>query len=406
MQAVRETRLGNGPEVTFAFWSVQADIVVENCDRFARHTGTAMRCLEVSGDYADWMKAGFANGQAPMVFYAQRAEASVWDAQGHLAALDEVALAAALSGMDARLVAGARNMAGDLIGLTYYNGGPFALFHHADHPVTDAAALTTWDGVLDHLREVQRGGMAHPFVPRWHHGQTGLVWSLLCHLASEGVTDLATANAPAVLFDALTFLRALWAEGLVPPEAISDRGDVAAVERWASGQHALTFTMDYLASDAARMAGRPISTPLPRLPGATGAALMPGHALLCLNVATPPARRDAALALLAYLGGAEVHRRWLTECLFAVPRPDLDSDPAVRAAMAQAFAPANATASLACLVAARQAATVSPATHAPWFLTWSADCDRIVRDRVLRGTLSPQAATDALLARWHHLVTS
>ena len=403
MQAVRETQLGNGSEVTFAFWNVRPDIVVENAARLAAATGTAVRCIEVSGDYADWIAAGFATGQAPMVFSAQRAEASVWDAQGHLAVLDETALAAALAGMDARLVAGARNPAGDLIGLTYYNGGPFALFDHVDHPVPDPAALTTWAGVLDHLRRAQWDGMAHPFVPRWHHGQTGLVWSLLSHLASEGVTDLGAANAPAALRDALTFLRALWHEGLVPPAAIADQGDVAAVARWASGQHALTFTMDYLAVDAARMAGRPISTPLPRLPGSTGAALMPGHALLCLNAATPPARRGAAIALLEHLGGAAVHRRWLTECLFAVPRPDLDNDATVRAAMAHAFPSDDAPASVARLITARQGATVSPPTHAPWFLNWSADCDRIVRDGVLRGTLSPDATAEALLARWHHL---
>ena len=130
-----------------------------------------------------------------------------------------------------------------------------------------------------------------------------------------------------------------------------------------------------------------------------------GHALLCLNAATPPARRSAALALLAHLGGAQVHWRWLTDCLFAVPRPDLDSDPAVRAAMAQFFAPAEATTSVARLIAARQEASVSPHTHAAWFQTWSADCDLIVRDWVLRGTLSPIAAADALLVRWHDLAT-
>ena len=405
IQSVRQTHLGTGPEVTFAFWNVQADIVIDNVARFAQATGTAVRCHEVFGDYAQWIDAGFISGQAPMVFYAQRAEASVWDARGRLSALDEDTLAPALAGMDARMVAGARNRVGDLIGLTYYNGGPFALFHHNDQPAPDPDMLTTWAGVLNHLRRAKREGMEHPFVPRWHSGQTGLVWSLLCHLASEGLIDLAAANASTALRDALSFLRTLWHEGLVPPDAIDDCEDTAAVARWASGQHSLTFTMDYLATDAAHVAGRPISVPLPRLPGSHGTALMPGQALLCLNSATPPALRGPALALLAHLGGTPVHRRWLEKCLFAVPRPDLDIDSAVRAAMARAFPPADALASVARLIAARQGAMVSPLTHAPWFLNWSAHCDQIVRNGVLRGTLPPESAADALLTRWNLLAS-
>lgn len=405
MQAVREIKLGkgSGPALTFAFWSVRPDIVIDNLARFAAATGRIVHCHEVSGDYAHWMDAGFACGQAPMVFYAQRAEASVWDAQGRLAPLDETSAAVAplLARMDTRLVDGARNQVRDLIGLTYYNGGPFALFRHTDHPAPDPAALITWDGVLDYLRRARRDGMApHPFVPRWHDSQTGLVWSLLCHLASEGVTALDAVNAFGALRDALGYLRSLWREELVPSASIDDRGDTEALARWGTGQHLLTFTMDYLASDAAR----PVSIPLPRLPGASGTALMPGHALLCLNATAPPALRDRATALIAHLGGPDVHRRWLAECLFAVPYPELDADPAVLAAMEQSFPPRDAKASVANLIAARQSATVSPPTHAPWFLNWSALCDRVVRDGVLRtGTFSPDAAAEDLLEHWHRL---
>ncbi len=412
-QSVRRTIIGTGPEppLSFAFWGVRPDVVTDNLARFAADADERIVCHEIGGDYGAWLDGAFATDSAPMVFYAQRAEASAWDARGLLAELDDAgALGPSLKGMDSRLDAGARNAAGRLIGLTYYNGGPFALYRHSDAEGLDN--LTSWDAVLDALRRLRRGGMAHPFVPRWHETQTGLIWSLLCHLASEGVLTLDDPAAPKAMTAALGFFQNLCREELVPPASVGDKGDAPALIRWASGRHALTFTMDYLAADAAQRAGRPVSVPLP-LPGATGTALMPGHALLCLNARHDPALRPRAEALLAYLGGRAsdgspaVHRRWLSECLFAVPYPELDHDPQVRDSIRRFFPDAQADESIACLVTARAGAQVSPLTHAPWFLGWSAKADALIRSHLLRNdNLDPEAVAERLLHRWATLRAS
>jgi hypothetical protein len=402
--------------LTFAFWSVRPDIVVDNIARYAAETGECIACIEVSGDYERTLGDQFAAGKGPEVFYAQRAEASFWDAQGYLAPISEfnAAFAMNLRRMDERMVTGARNGQGHLLGLTYYNGGPFALLAHRDFAdEIDLEGLKDWRAVLDQLRRARRDGRApHPFLPRWHRTQTGLVWSLLCHLASEGVLELGATGALAGLREALTFFQTLMDEELVPAESLDDTGDSAALERWVNGRHWLTFTMDYLAIDAAVRAGTPISVVADHLPGRSGMPLMPGHALLCMKTGLNRPRRKRAERLTAYLGGIapdgqlRVHERWLTECLFAVPYPELDSRADVRTALARAFPSQARTSSVKGLIAARRAACVSPPTHAPWFLEWSSYCDKLVRDDLLRAKeITPAAAADALTLKWSTLAS-
>jgi ABC-type glycerol-3-phosphate transport system substrate-binding protein len=402
--------------LAFAFWSVRPDIVVDNIARYAAETGECIACIEVPGDYERTLGGQFAAGNGPDVFYAQRAEASLWDAQGYLAPVSEfnATFAPSLRRMDERMVAGARNSQGRLLGLTYYNGGPFALFAHRDFADRiDLQGLKDWRAVLDQLRRAQRDGLSsHAFLPRWHRTQTGLVWSLLCHMASEGVLELGAAGAPAALREALAFFQTLAEEELVPAESLDDVGDGAALERWVSGRHVLTFTMDYLAMDAAVRAGTPISVVAARLPGQSGMPLMPGHALLCMKAGLNGPRRERAERLTAYLGGIapdgelRVHERWLAECLFAVPYPELDSHVDVRTAMARAFPDHARTSSVEVLIAARRGACVSPPTHAPWFLEWSGYCDKLVRNDLLRAkAITAAGAADALTLKWSTLAS-
>ncbi|HEY6633306.1 MAG TPA: hypothetical protein VIZ90_17790, partial [Rhizobiaceae bacterium] len=319
-----------------------------------------------------------------------------------------------LARMNPHLVAGARDGDRRLIGLTYYNGGPFALFAHQDfagHIELDAVG--SWENLLEAMRRLKREGICtHPFSPRWHSSQTGLVWSLLSHLATEGVLDFSMPGAPAALSAVVSFLRALVDEALVPPSCLADRGDAAALDRWVTGQHAITFTMDYLAMDARERAGRPINVPAARLPGRTGTPLMPGHALLCTRAGLDADMQRRATSLLAYLGGLapdgspRVHARWLSERLFAVPYPELDHADDMRAAAALAFPSAIADTCVQRLMLARQAAVVSPPTHAPWFLEWSAFCDGTVRDDLHSADrASPEATAEVLLERWVELST-
>jgi multiple sugar transport system substrate-binding protein len=384
-------RFGQGARpLRFAFWNVHLEIVFDNLARFAE-AGEAVEGTCVEGDYAAHVTTA-----RPEVFYAQRAEAALWAHEGRIARLagTEAEIAPILAGMDARLVEGARDAEGRLLGLTYYNGGPFALFVHADHRTRLGGPPSDMAGILDAARRLRQAGMPHPMLPRWHATQTGLVWSLLCHLAMEGVLDLTDLRAPAALARVLHAMDALVREGLVPPGALDDRGDGAALDRWVSGQHALWFTMDYLAADAVRLAGRPISH---AVAGLAGVPLMPGHALLSIAPGLDPDRAAAARRLVAWLGGPTVHRRWSAEALFPVPL----SGPADETAMAAHFPPGDG--SVRALIEARAAAQTSPVTQAPGALAWSEEADRMVRGDLDAGTLDPDRAASALLAEWRRL---
>lgn len=407
-EGVRRDVFGTGRDpLDFAFWDVQGDIVRDNVARYAAETGETVACWEIGRGYDGRLTEAFAAGNGPDIFYAQRAEASLWGAMGFVAAIDETRFAPLLSRVDRRMVEGARDGGGQVLGMTYYNGGPFALFGHADHVETAGLNLPDWSSMLDFLRRAKRDGLSrYPFLPRWHRSQTGLVWSLICHLATEGVLSLDQKDAEATLTGVLEFFRTLVDEDLVPPESLDDRGDAPALARWVGGHHVLSFTTDYLAMDAAKASGRGVNVVLP-LPGVHGKPLMPGHALLCLRARIEGERRQRAEALLRYLGGTapdgqlRVHDRWLRQCLFGVPYGELQDAPGMRAAMAGAFAPEHAERSVQRLVDARSAAVMSPMTQRPCMLEWTAYADRIMREDLLRRRdLTPAEVSARLIDRW------
>ncbi|WP_172961043.1 extracellular solute-binding protein [Oceaniglobus roseus] len=375
----------------FVLWNVRPDTVQDNVDAFVRDTGTPVGMRVVEGDYHRLLGAEFATGRGPDLFYAQRAEAALWGAEGHVAPLDpgHPALAPALSAMDPRLVEGARDGRGRLLGLTYYNGGPFALFLREG-----LEPPATWPAFLDLMRRCKRDGLArHPFVPRWHATQTGLAWSLLCHLATEGVFAL---EDEAAVREVLDLWAALLSEDLVPPESLDDAGDAPALHRWASGAHCATFTMDYLAADALELSGAPVGVPVP-LPGRTGTPLMPGHALLCLRRGVEGQRRDDALALMAWLGGEGVHRRWHRDHFFPVAcdmggaweqHERLFPAPVAKAAVAR-------------IAADRARAVCSPVTRGENALDWSAAADREIRAALRAGAPDLGQTARRVVEAWH-----
>jgi hypothetical protein len=389
--------------IRLAFWDVCADIVRDNVRRFSEATGISVEADCVAGDYEAEIGGRLAAGRGPDVFYAQRAEAALWAEHGLIEPLDEreAPVAEALAGMDAALVEGARHADGRLLGTTYYNGGPFALFLRPG----EEAEPESWDALLDICRRAKRDGAAeHPFVPRWHATQTGLVWSILAHLASEGVTDLADPAAQAGLAEVLDLFAALVHDDLVPPASLADTGDRPALERWARGRHVVTFTVDYLAADAAEIAGRPVSRPAARLPGRAGTPLMPGHALVCLRRGTAGARHAAALRLAGHLGGREVHRRWLRERLFCVPRSELLDQPETRGAVGRHFAAGEADQAVERLAASRRRAVVSPPSRRPGMLAWTREADALVRGALLgERRIGPAEAAERLVASWGRL---
>ncbi len=382
----------------FAFWPVREATVRDNLRAFTMQTGIPVAPRPVPGAYHSVLTAEFVAGTGPDVFYAQRAEAASWGAAGFVAPL--IPAPDIVGRMDARLADGARDATGQLLGLTYYNGGPFTLFLRAD--VDEAPA--SWRALLDLMRRCKKDGLStHPFVPRWHRGQTGLVWSLLCHLATEGVLRLDVAEAEEVLADVLGIWTALLAEGLVPSDSLDDTGDVAALTRWTGGAHIATFTMDYLAADIAE-ATPPFGVPVARLPGRTGTPLMPGHALLCIRQGLDATRYDAALRLAVFLGGEAVHRRWLRDHLFAVAYPDLTAEPDSRAAMLRHFPAAQGLEAVDRIIAQRHAAVTSPITQRPCALAWSALADRTIRAALrASGAGSVRRAAQQVVAAWRRM---
>ena len=399
----------------FAFWTVRPDIVLDNLGRYARANSENLEPMPIDGSYETALASAWSSGRGPHVFYAQRAEAAMWAAEGRIEPLpeDDPRLRSTLARMDPRLVAGARDRRGRLLGLTYYNAGPFALVLNQDLvPAGEMPSIQGWSDVLALCRHLKCGkACTFPFLPRWHATQTGLAWSFLCHLASEGVLAADHADRRSITEELLTIWRALVDEELVPPEALQDQGDSPAVLRWRTREHALAFTMDYLFADFIGQEACPaFSIPAPQLPGRTGTPLLPGQALLCIAAGLSPDLGDRALRLVRTLGGEDhegelfVHQRWISECLFPVPFPELYWDAQVRASARRFFPPVAASEAVDRLFAARLQAVPSPMTHVPWALEWSARLDSIIRQDVLTSRrATPQGAAAAIWDLWDDL---
>jgi hypothetical protein len=402
------------PALRFAFWTVRPDIVLDNLERYARTSGESLEPMPIGGSYERALASAWSSGRGPHAFYAQRAEAAKWAAEGRIEPLpeDDLCLRSTLSRMDPRLVAGARDSQGRLLGLTYYNAGPFALVLNQDLvPPAEVPSIQGWSDVLALCRSLKRSGAsAFPFLPRWHATQTGLAWSFLCHLASEGVLDPDHADRRRATTELIRVWQAFIDERLVPPDSLQDQGDAPAVLRWRTRTHALAFTMDYLLADFAEDGGQPFSIPAPRLPGRTGTPLLPGQALLCVAAGLSSGLASRALGLVRTLGGEDyegelfVHRRWISECLFPVPFPELYRDAGVRASARRFFRRVGASQVVDRLFAARLKAVPSPMTHVPWALAWSENLDTIIRQDVLTSRReTPGAAAEAIWRLWDEL---
>jgi hypothetical protein len=229
-------------------------------------------------------------------------------------------------------------------------------------------------------------------------------------LASEGVLDPDHADRCRVTAELLRVWQALVDEELVAPDCLQDQGDTPAVLRWQTRTHAIAFTMDYLLADFAEKGGLPFSILAPRLPGRTGTPLLPGQALLCVAAGLGSGLANRALSLVRALGGEDhegelfVHRRWISECLFPVPFPELYRDARVRASAGRFFPPAGASEAVDHLFATRLAAVPSPMTHVPWALAWSAGLDTIIRQDVLTlRSETPAGAAEAIWRLWDEL---
>src|SRR5215218_1230345 len=70
------------PPLRFAFWTVRPDIVARNLAHHARLAGERVEAMPIEGRYEAALAEARAAGRGPHAFYAQRAEASLWAAEG------------------------------------------------------------------------------------------------------------------------------------------------------------------------------------------------------------------------------------------------------------------------------------------------------------------------------------
>ncbi|WP_291296848.1 ABC transporter substrate-binding protein [Elioraea sp.] len=409
-----------------AFWPVRADIVTDNLATFSARTGIAVTPVPIEGDYAAAIEAAFASGEGPDVFYAQRGEASRWLTDGLIRPLDGLDGADAILAEHRPLIAAsARADDRRIIGLTYYNAGPFALFRN--EALLAAAGFGTasdeathprrWEEVEAMARSIRARGLSdHPILMRWYRAPTGLPWAFLADCAAEGERLVDAAWEPLLGPDTpaamvLARWRRLVREGLAPLAAL-DHDDVSIDDAWCAGGHAFYPTMDYLtAAYSARAPGRfSINA---TYPGATGDTLLLGHAILCLSATPMPAARlSDAWRLLRFLGHRDddgtlfVHRRWACEMNLWTPYEEIDRDEAVRAARRSFLPPGLAASALAWQDAQRTRAAAPPLVRAPGYMAWSAALARRIEHEVLKGDAPVAQVVACLREDWLRLAGS
>ena len=183
-------------KVRFAFWPARPDIVRDNIRLFESHSGISVEAIEIpDADYTAALETRLRSG-AVDIFYAQRGEAARWNAQGLIEHLERDR---SVTDLVARMVPAIRessfDLDGHLLGLTYYNAGPFALFRN--EPMMTQAGFggsqdpcsypACWDDVTRQARTIKRAALSDfPILPRWHRTQTGLVWSVIAQAWSMG----------------------------------------------------------------------------------------------------------------------------------------------------------------------------------------------------------------------------
>ena len=146
--------------------------------RFTQESGVPVNLSPIPGDYAAVLETQLA-AKAPLdMFYAQRGQASRWYAAGWIRPIDDMpGLADIQKQMFPGIVDDARATDGRYLGLTYYNGGPYALFRNekmlgeagfggtanaADYP-------QDWATVEKQAREIKKKGLAqHPMLMPWY----------------------------------------------------------------------------------------------------------------------------------------------------------------------------------------------------------------------------------------------
>lgn len=414
--------------LTFAFWPWGSEIVQQGATRFTQESGVPVNLSPIPGDYAAVLETQLA-AKAPLdMFYAQRGQASRWYAAGWIRPIDDMpGLADIQKQMFPGIVDDAHATDGRTLGLTYYNGGPFALFRNekmlgeagfqgtanaADYP-------QDWATVEKQAREIKKKGLSeHPLLMPWYNAWTGLPWALIAQCFAEGerfVDDelRATFNADTPLAKVLTDWKRWWDDELVQRAVLTWSGTETS-SSWMKGQHAFHLNIDYYSfnyNDPAKSQIAAYSSYNPVVPGATHDTVLVGHALLCMSTRKRNDAEQAALwELMKYFGYRDkagqltTHKNWIAKANLEVPFPELYRDPDSRAAIMKWMYPPQAEQVYQWLFQGREKAVAAHILKAPWYQEWdTAMHEMIAQDLLIKGSKTPAQVATELRARWDAL---
>lgn len=416
-----------GNPLTFAFWGVRTDIVLDNVRKFESRHGERVEPRPTPEPYEPALRQQLERDGLPDVFYAQRGEASRWYAQGLVQPIDDMP---GLDELCAAMQPAVRDDSvawdGRFLGLTYYNGGPFCLFRN-ERLLAGVGLVPTsrvadyprhWYEVEEQARVVrQEGHSRYPLLMRWFAGHTGLAWNFIadCHAEGDwlvGSDGAATFGRDTGAAEVLERWCRWYRDGLVPPDVFA-WDDERLGAAWMSGQHAFHATLDYHAAtyaDPARSRIHAHNHINPVYPGRSGQPVLVGHPLLCVSRRQRTRHElERVWNLLRYLGGKDadgeftVHRRWASECNFEVPYPGIYAEPEVQARMETWMYPALARESLQWMLANRERAIATPLMRMPWYHDWDALLHRTVVALLRDQAGTPAQALVTLRERWDAL---
>ncbi|QPC44355.1 extracellular solute-binding protein [Kaustia mangrovi] len=412
----------------FAFWPWGSEIVEGNAKAFREEMGLPLELAPIPGDYAAVLETKLAGGAPLDMFYAQRGQASRWHAAGWIRPINDMpGLDEIKDQMFPGIVADARAMNGDYLGLTYYNGGPMCMFRNEE--VLDKAGFggtgnpddypKTWDEVADQARAIKKKGIVeHPMLINMYNAWTGLPWGLISQGFSEGETfvdaDLkATFGPDTPLAKVLADWKQWWDEELVP-HAVLSWSSTEASSSWMKGLHAFHTNMDYNSfnyndPEKSRIAAYNCQNPV--MPGTTNDTVLVGHALLAMSTRErSDAELEAAWELVKFYGYKNkagefaVHKKWVEKANLPVPFPAIYDDPEVKAAIMKWMYEPYAEESYGWLFAGRRRAMAPNMLKAPWYQEWDAAMHDMIADELLQsGSMTPKEVVVALRENWDRL---
>jgi multiple sugar transport system substrate-binding protein len=411
--------------LTYAFWPWGSEIVSGNAKIFEEQYGEKVNLQPIPGEYAAVLETKLA-AKAPIdIFRAQRGQAARWYAAGWIRPIDGMPdLEKIKSEAFPGIVEDAKAPDGKMIGLTYYNGGPFCLFRN--EKVLSAAGFEatanlgdypqTWDEVYEQAKVIKKKKIVeHPLLPCWFKAWTGVPWAFIAHAFSEG-EYLVGEDLKAIFSTETPILKMLsdwqkwWDEDLVP-RSILTLQETQMSSSWHKGLHAFHPWTDYQSftyADPKESSIAEYNSQNPVMPGATHDTVLVGHALLGMSTIK---RSEEDLMrvwkLMKFYGWRDktgdllVKKRWAREANLPQPFPEVYKDPEVKEAIMKWMYPPLAEEQYKWLFDGRMRAKGPYCLKAPWWQEWEVIMhDMISQEMFVKGSKKPKEVVVELKKLW------